>query len=200
MGVETIVAAIDSEAAAQITGIQSERDRRVERIAEEAKARADEERRRWAASRSEEAQRKRAGIVNRARLEADRRLADVREELFQRAVARLEEMLEALTAESRYERVFGALYDEAFAVVSDSDATVLVRPEDRGLAERVVADRGAAGPVEAKLSCIGGVDLETEDGRCVRNTLDSRLAQSERSLRSLAVATIPEFAGSGTVP
>lgn len=200
MGVETIVEAIASEASAQIADIRADRDRRVAAIVEDARNRADAERRRWAASRDEEAERKRSGIVNRARLEADRCLADLREALFQSALARLEELLGELTTQPRYERVLEALYQEAVVVVPDTDAAVLVRSEDRDLAERLIADRAAAGTVEATLSCIGGLDVEADDGRCVRNTLDSRLRQSEGSLRGLAVATIPEFAGSGMAP
>ena len=75
MGVETIVEAIASEASAQIADIRADRDRRVAAIVEDARNRADAERRRWAASRDEEAERKRSGIVNRARLEADRRVS-----------------------------------------------------------------------------------------------------------------------------
>ena len=198
MGVETIVEAIGSEAAEQIAAIESERDRTIERIAQEAHARADAERQKWASSRDEEAERKRAGIVNRARLEADRRIAEVREDLFQQALARVEGMLEELTGEPRYEEIFEALYEEAISVVPDADATVLVRPEDRELAERLHLERGGVGSVAATLSCIGGLDIETDDGRSVRNTFDSRLALSERELRRLAVAIVPEFAGSGT--
>ena len=197
MGVETIVEAIGAGAASQIAAIESERDRTIGRIAGEAKDRADAERQKWAVSRDEEAERKRAGIVNRARLEADRRLAEVREELFQQALARVKEMLWELAGQSRYEAIFGALYQEAISIVADEDATVLVRPRDRALAEHLLAERGAAGSVDATLSCIGGLDVETEDGRCVRNTFDSRLALSERELRRLAVATIPGFTGSG---
>lgn len=198
MGVETIVEAIGSEAAGQIAAIESERDRTIERIAKEASARADAEHQKWASSRDEEAERKRAGIVNRARLEADRRIAEVREALFQQALARVEGMLEELTGEPRYEEIFKALYEEAISVVPDADATVLVRPEDRELAERLLSERGGVGSVAATLSCIGGLDVETDDGRSVRNTFDSRLALSERELRRLAVSIVPEFAGSGT--
>ena len=198
MGVETIVEAIGSEAAEQVAAIESERDRTIERIAKEANARADAERQKWASSRDEEAERKRAGIVNRARLEADRRIAEVREDLFQQALARVEGMLEELTGEPRYEEIFKALYEEAISVVPDADATVLVRPEDRELAERLLSERGGVGSVAATLSCIGGLDVETDDGRSVRNTFDSRLALSERELRRLAVSIVPEFAGSGT--
>ena len=200
MGVETIVEAIGSEAAAQVAAIEAERDRTIDRIVADAKARADAERQKWTDSRNEEAERKRAGIVNRARLEADRRLAEVREELFQRALDRVRGMLEELTTEPRYEEIFRALYAEAAKIVSDEDATVLVRPEDRERAERLIAERNGEGSVEAALSCMGGLDIETDDGRCVRNTFDSRLALSERGLRSLAVATIPEFAGAGAEP
>jgi len=197
MGVETIVEAIGSEAAGQIAVIDAECDRTVDRIAQEAKSRADGERRKWAGSRDDEAERKRAGIVNRARLEADRRLAEVREELFQQALTRVAGMLGELTDEPRYEAIFRALYREAIAIVPDEGATVLVRPQDRELAEHLIAERGGGGTVDGTRSCIGGLDVETADGRCVRNTFDSRLALSERELRRLAVAIVPEFAGSG---
>ena len=56
------------------------------------------------------------------------------------------------------------------------------------------------GTVEGVLDCIGGLDVEAADGRSVRNTLDSRLSQSERRLRRLAVQLIPEMSSAESEP
>lgn len=196
MALETIVGAIAAEAAAEVDRITDETSRRVESILTDARARAAQEQTRWEESRVEETAQVVAGIVNRARLEADRKVADAREALFQEALGRLAERIGLAVAGSDYPGVFRALHTEAMAVVPDPGATVLVRPVDVELATRVARERGGTGAVRGVLDCVGGLDLESEDGRSVRNTVDSRLLQSERRLRRLAVQVIPAMATS----
>ncbi|MBK5268143.1 MAG: hypothetical protein JJE47_11990, partial [Acidimicrobiia bacterium] len=86
---------------------------------------------------------------------------------------------------------------EAVAIVGDDDATVLVREADRLLMKELIGNRVDPERVEGSLVCLGGVDIEAEDGRAVRNTFDSRLARSERELRHLAVRLIPDLAKRG---
>ncbi len=197
MGLETIVGAIADEADAEVSEIRSEADVQVARIRADAAERAAEERDRWSRSRDEEADRVVAGIVNRARLHADRKVADAREELFQEALGRLREEVIDVVEKGDYARVFRGLYDEALKVIPDPDATVLVRPADAHRASEVVRGRGATGEILSVLDCLGGLDIEAVDGRSVRNTLDARLAQSERRLRRLAVELVPQLSSSG---
>ena len=194
MALETIVSAIAAEADAEVERITNETSRRVESILTEAGARALEEQARWESSRAEETNQAVAGIVNRARLEADRKVADAREALFQEALVRLDDRIRRAVAGSEYLGIFQALHTEAVTVVPDPDATVLVRPSDVELAQRVARGRSATGAVKGVLDCIGGLDVEADDGRSVRNTIDSRLLQSERRLRRLAVEVIPGMA------
>ncbi len=194
MAVETIVAAIAAEADAEVERITAVTSRRVESILGEARARALDEQAHWETSRAEETNQAVAGIVNRARLAADRNVAEASEALFQEALAQLADRIRQAVAGSDYPGIFRALHSAAVTVVPSPDATVLVRPADAELAERVVRDRGATGAVEGVLDCIGGLDLEADDGRSVRNTVDSRLRQSERRLRRLAVRVIPQMA------
>lgn len=194
MALESILGAIRAEAEAEAAEIRSAASARVEQILEEAEDRAAGERRRWAESRDAEAARAAEGIVNRAALEADRRLAMAREELFCSALERLRNRLGALTAEPGYRTILQALHEEAATVVPDHDAVVMVRPEDEDLMREIARRRGPSPELDPTLDCVGGLDIVARDGRAVRNTLDARLARSDRGLRKLALEVIPEFA------
>ena len=194
MALETIVAAIAAGADVEAERISDEASRRVESILAEARARANEEQAYWEDFRAEETKQAVSAIVNRSRLDSDRNVADAREALFQEALGRLADRIQQVVEGSEYPEVFRALHTEAVTVVPDPDATLLVRPEDVELAQRVTRDRGATSVVKGVLACIGGLDVEADDGRSVRNTIDSRLLQSERRLRRLAVQVIPQMA------
>lgn len=196
MALDTIVAAIAAEADSEVERITDEASLRVESILAEARSRSQEEQAHWEDSRAEETNHAVAGIVNRARLVSDRKVADVKEALFQEALGRLVGRIHQEVAGSEYPGIFRALHAEAIAVVPDPDATLLVRSEDVELALRIAREAGSTGAVKGVLECIGGLDVEADDGRSVRNTVDSRLVQSERPLRRLAVQVIPEM---GTV-
>jgi len=197
MGVEAIVSAIAAEADARVAEIRAQTQARVERILGDAAAAADADRARLESERDEEAEQAAARIVNRALLEADRQMADAREHLFQDALARLRDRLADVTDGPGYPATLGALYTEAVAIVGDDDVTVLVREADQLLMKELTGDRVDAEHVEGSLVCLGGVDIEADDGRAVRNTFDSRLARSERELRHLAVRLIPDLVKRG---
>ena len=194
MALETIVAAIAADAAAEAERITDVASRRVESILAEARARADEEQAHWENFRAEETKQAVSAILNRSRLESDRAVADAREALFQEALGRLGARIHRAVEGPEYPEIFRALLIEAVTVVPDPDATVLVRPEDVELAQQAGRDRGATGAVKGVLDCLGGLDVEAVDGRSVRNTIDSRLLQSERRLRRLAIQVIPQMA------
>lgn len=194
MALESILEAIRAEAEAEASEIRSTASSRVHQILQGAEERAADERRRWAESRDGEAARASEGIVNRAVLEADRRLATAREELFGAALDRLRNRLGALTAEPDYRSILEALYEEAAAVVGDHDAVVMVRPEDEDLMREIAELGGPSPALDPTLDCVGGLDIVARDGRAVRNTLDARLSRSDRHLRKLALEVIPEFA------
>jgi vacuolar-type H+-ATPase subunit E/Vma4 len=198
MALETIVAAIAAEADAEAERILSEAAERVASILSEARRRADDEQAHWEESRAEETSLAVSGIVNRARLEADRQVADAREALFQDAMRRLADRVRHVVEGPDYPGILRALHTEATVVVPDPDATILVRPADRAIGERIAREREMNGTVHGVLDCIGGLDVEAADGRSVRNTLDSRLSQSERRLRRLAVQLIPEMSSTET--
>lgn len=200
MALDTIVAAIAAEADAEAERIMSEAAERVTSILSEARRRADDEQAHWEASRSEETSLAVSGIVNRARLEADRKVADAREALFQDAMKRLADRIRHLVDGWDYPGILRSLHTEATVIVPDRDASILVRPADLSLAERIARERGMTGTVQGVLDCIGGLDVEAADGRSVRNTLDSRLSQSERRLRRLAVQLIPEMSSAESEP
>lgn len=194
MGLDAILEAIAAEANHEITEIRQGAQAQVDNIIADAETRAGAERRRWSEARVDEAELETSRLVNGARLEVDRLLAAVREELFQLALEKVRSRLAAIASSLGYEEILAALYAEATAVITDGDAVIRVRPED---AEVMVSIAEGRQCVEGSLDCLGGVDLMSDDGRGVRNTLDARLARAERQLRRLARETIPEMTSAG---
>lgn len=194
MGLEAIVSAIAAEAATQVAEMRAGAERQVAELLEEARTRADLERHEREVGRDADAERARARIVNRAHLEADRRMAEAREQLFQEALVRLHHRLEELAAGPAYPDILRRLLSEATAVLHDDSLTIRVRTTDGPAMHQIVAETLMHAGVDPSLECLGGLDLETADGRAVRNTVDARLARSERQLRLTAVEVIPELA------
>lgn len=195
MGLEAIVSAITEEAADQVAAGRAQTESRLRAIRAEAEQRAESERQRWSVSRHEEADRASARIVNRARLGAERRLAQAREELFREAIDQLRDLLAEFVNSSAYEDAFSNLYREAAAIVPDGDATILVRASDVALVQRL--PRATSALVSVSTDDSGGLDIEAPDGRAVRNTFAARLNRCERRLRLLTVEMIPEMATAG---
>ncbi len=194
MGLEAIVSAIAAEAATQVAEIRAGAERHVAELLDEARIRADLERRKREVGRDADAERARARIVNRAHLEADRLLAEDREEMFQEALVRLHHRLEEVAAGDEYPDILRRLLAEATAVLHDEGLTIRVRATDGPAMQRIVAENSMQAAVDPSLECLGGLDLETPDGRAVRNTVDARLVRAERQLRLTAVEVIPELA------
>ncbi len=194
MGLEAIVSAIAAEAATQVAEIRAGAERQVAELLDEARIRADLERREREVGRDAAAERARARIVNRAHLEADRLLAEAREEMFQEALVRLHRRLEEVAAGDEYPDILRRLLAEATAVLHDEGLTIRVRATDGPAMQRIVAENSMQSAVDPSLECLGGLDLETADGRAVRNTVAARLVRAERQLRLTAVEVIPELA------
>lgn len=194
MGLEAIVSAIAAEAATQVAEIRAGAERQVAELLDEARIRADLERREREVGRDAAAERARARIVNRAHLEADRLLAEAREEMFQEALVRLHRRLEEVAAGDEYPDILRRLLAEATAVLHDEGLTIRVRASDGPAMQRIVAENSMQSAVDPSLECLGGLDLETADGRAVRNTVAARLVRAERQLRLTAVEVIPELA------
>lgn len=196
MPLEAILTAIRDEADAEIRHLDDAADRQAESILAEARRRAAAEEARLAGSRDELIRLAEARIVNHARLESERRLRAAREELYEAALAEARRRLDAVRGRDDYADLLGRLLDEALAVMADA-RHVEVDPVDLPLVERLVAARGAGWRVVPSLSCRGGLDLSTGDGRKVRNTIDGRLERAAGELRRLAAGLVPELTGGG---
>lgn len=192
MPLPEILTAIEDEAAARAAAIAVDARRRSEAVLSAARERAESERRRLAAARDGAAGLASARIVNQARLEADRALHAAQEELYQQAVDQARHRLSSLRETPAYPEVFGVLLAEAQRALPDAD-TVRIDPRDDDVASSAL-DPGHPIVVDRSLTTWGGVQLTTDDGRLVDNTLESRLYRADPALRRLAVSICPELA------
>jgi vacuolar-type H+-ATPase subunit E/Vma4 len=189
MAIEDIFRALEEQADSECRDILNAADIQAASIVEEARAEAERIKQRKLEA-VEEGLRARAGkIVNDARLDAKRALAQVREQLVNQVFDAAAARLASMRGDSAYERVFRGLAEEALAG-ADGSCVVTVAPADVEIARTVLADLAVSGEVEADDAITGGLVVSLHGGRVVRrNTFDSRL-QKVRTTAEAAVAEI----------
>jgi vacuolar-type H+-ATPase subunit E/Vma4 len=113
-----------------------------------------------------------------ARLDAAATIRSAREEAFVSLLTGIRAQLAAVRETGAYPKLFHALVAESRAALPAA-SELRVDPRDADLAG------GVAGGlrVEPTLDTWGGVELASDDGRVVRDTLEERLANAELLLR-----------------
>jgi V/A-type H+/Na+-transporting ATPase subunit E len=193
MALEDILGAIDQEADGEVRRVSADTERRrtemLERAAAEAESILREESERAATARVEH----REGILNGARLDADRSVRETRETVYQELLTIVRERLARVADGPDYPRIWPVLFDECRRVLPEA-RTVRVRASDEGRALSVAIESGMADvEVEPVLDSWGGLELATGDGRLVRNTFEDRLEKADPALRLLAGDLVPEL-------
>ena len=198
MALGDILAAIRSEADAEISRIRAETADQVAAILDRARAEAKSAEEAATASLDDDAAQQRARIVNRADLVVERRLRAAAEEIY----VEMRDEVSLRLAQERdapdYQDLFRRLFDECRAVFPDA-RIVRVDPADEDLAFRMLAEIEVEGfSIDPSLASMGGLELVTEDRRrSVRNTLEARTERADRLLRSLAGTMVPALYGEG---
>lgn len=183
MGLDRLLAALEDDALEEIARLEAETRREIETIlaCAEEDARALEERlvREAEASAAAEAELR----LRRARLEADRVRRETRGAAFDDILAVVRERLAAARDAPDYPRVLSALVGEALLALP-AGRTLRTDPRDEAVAGEALRLLGRRDvEVAASPPTWGGVELATDDGRTLVNTLEERFANAEPLLR-----------------
>jgi vacuolar-type H+-ATPase subunit E/Vma4 len=184
MALGDLLAGLEAEAAAETARLEAETRDEAERIVEAARAeaRALQEQ----AARAGEAELSREAEARRAlaRLAAAAAVREAREEAFREFLAEVRARLGGLRESPGYPSVLRALIRESRAALP-SATTLRVDPLDEAIAEDLLGELDLELDVVAALETAGGIELSSDDGRTVRNTIEERLANAEPALRLL---------------
>ena len=196
MALEDILAAISAESDSEIARVGAESAEEVSVVLERGRDRGAAVEQEAARALDHEAAEEHERIVNRARLQVERRVRAVVEEIYRELRTEARARLARVRDDPSYPTLFRQLFYECRAVVPDA-RTVIVDPRDRELVRATLADVEVDEfRVDPTLSTSGGLEIFTEDRRRgVRNTLESRLDRADRHLRSVAAASIPALRG-----
>ncbi|MDY0340201.1 MAG: V-type ATP synthase subunit E [Coriobacteriia bacterium] len=123
-------------------------------------------------------QAKAAKVVNAARLQVKRDLAQVRDSAVEAVFEEAAQRLAAMRGTPEYEKVFAQLMKEACEGL-DGECEIQVAPSDSELAQKIATDLGLTFVVSPTLDTIGGLIVSTHDARVVRrNTFETRLQKA----------------------
>lgn len=179
---DDLLAAIEAEAEGEHARLDAESRAEATSIVEEAREEACELRAELVRSQEPELQGEVARRLGQARLEAAQMIRQAREESYRRLLEETRSQLAHLQGSFRYRQVLLALLRESQAALPK--ATLLhVDPQDEALAAKLVRELDIEMAIEPTPEITGGVELESGDGRIVRNTFEERLANADSELR-----------------
>jgi vacuolar-type H+-ATPase subunit E/Vma4 len=141
MAIGDILAAIRHETETEIRGVAEEAERRTADVLERARIEAAEVEDREAHARDQAAHKAADRIVNQARLNVDRRMREAREELYAEAQRETAARLAGIRAGPDYRAVLDRLIDESRAVLG-AGTVIRVDSADAALVTDLMAGRG----------------------------------------------------------
>jgi V/A-type H+/Na+-transporting ATPase subunit E len=178
MALADLLQAIEADAAAERARADREAAAEAKAIVEQARAQAAELAAELAAEPEGEARAEAERTRALARMDASAVVRSAREEAFASLLAGIRAELAALRGTSRYPELFRALLAESRAALP---AARRLRVDRRDLDLATPLAGGLR--VDPALDTWGGVELVSDDGRIVRNTVEERLATAELLLR-----------------
>ena len=178
MALADLLRAIEAEADAERARADREAAAEAAAIVERARDEAGALEAALAAAPETEARAEAVHMRALARLDASSALRSAREDTFGSLLAGMRETLAALRGTEAYPALLEALLAESRAALP-SARELRVDPRDADLALPLADGLG----IEATLETWGGLELASDDGRTIRNTLEERLANAEPLLR-----------------
>jgi vacuolar-type H+-ATPase subunit E/Vma4 len=195
MALDDLLQAIEADAAAERARADRETASEATAIVQRARGQASELEAELSATPEAEARAEADAARALARLDASGAVRLAQEEAFSSLVTGIRAELAALRETSGYPELFRALLAESRAALPAA-RRLRVDRRDLDLATPLVDGLH----VDPALDTWGGVELASDDGRIVRNTVEERLANAELLLRrrfARWLATAPEPAPTG---
>jgi len=173
---------VQHETRGKVMEIQQQAGQDVDRIVEEACARA-----------LFRATRQQARILQKARIEALQEVGRVREEFIDTALANIANGLAAARSTAGYRSILQRLMEEAVGGLSgtepEENLQLVVDKRDKEIVEAILKSEGRNLQVVYGLDCAGGLITKSGDGKVtVNNTFESRLERATPFLRGYLAA------------
>jgi vacuolar-type H+-ATPase subunit E/Vma4 len=197
MSLHAILQAIRDSGDARVHEIESRAFAQANEILANTRLEAKSIREKAFADTVDPANRERARLIHRARLEALQTVGGARETLVDAALEQCRGRLAGIRRESFYVEVLRRLIQETLDELGSPEegpgagmkACLQADPRDRKALENLLDEMDLQLPVSYDLNCWGGLIAEWEDGRiAVINTLEARLERATPYLRRYLAA------------
>ncbi len=183
MALEEILRALEEEGDREIEEIKAKAQAQVDQIIEEARREAERLKKEEMEKSKRAAEGEAARIVNAARLFAKKEIIRAKEESIRKVVAEAQAKLDEVRKRKDYPQILQKLIAEAMEGV-DGPVVVKVNPQDKELAEKLLADYQISYELKTDPGIKGGLQVQTKDEAIfINNTLESRLKKAVQLLK-----------------
>jgi vacuolar-type H+-ATPase subunit E/Vma4 len=184
LAIDDILRALEDNAEDHIEAIKQDTQQRVNEIISEVEKEASRTKRLRLKKMEDAIKSECTGIVYSASLKAKNELIKAQEETVNEAFRLAEQRLSDLHSNEEYPKVFELLLEECLEVFN-GEVVLRVRPDDKALVDRLMADRQVPYSIsETPLEASGGLVASSPDGEVVvHNSFESRLSKAKEILR-----------------
>ena len=185
MALEDILRALEEKAEVRIQAVQADSQQRVAEIMSEVERDAERTRRARLKKVEDAVRSESTAIIYSAQLKAKNELIKAQEETVDEAFRLAEQKLKELSREERYSKILVVLLNESLEFFEGSEVLIQVRPDDRGLVEKMMAEKQQPYRIsDTPLEASGGLVVSSPGGEVVvSNTFESRLDRARDKLR-----------------
>jgi V/A-type H+-transporting ATPase subunit E len=184
MEYENLMTSMEASADEKIAELTDKAAAAAQKVRDEAQKKADEIVRAHqdSAAMAMEAESNRA--LYEARAAVKKEAASVRFECYSRAFDEAEKRLEAFRQNGVYESFFRKAMAESVEALGEKELVLHIDARDEELCRRSMALLGIECGVKADMTCAGGLNASTTDGKVVVfNTLEARLRSARERLK-----------------
>lgn len=132
-----------------------------------------------------------AKILGSANFYVQKRIIKTKEQIIGELFSKLGKTIEKELNSGSQEAIFKELADEALSKIKSQKIKVFVNGKDKALAKKLLADNGLDYQLQDNLKSIGGLKVESEDGRiAIDNTIETRLQKIRQFYEPIIIANL----------
>lgn len=184
MAIEELIRAVEVSAEERIKEIQERSHAEAEEMIREARTKTGPLKSRYLEEAQKSVEHQRNRMLSLAREESRKKVIAAKNEILERAFDEASRTLATVRSEPRYRKALATFINEVTGTLPAGDLILHVDPRDEAVCREILRELKLDCEINSDLTCSGGVNASTRDGRfLVLNTIEARIQRAKELYR-----------------
>lgn len=198
MSIEHLIESVEVSAGEKITDLRERAGRETREITNEAMAKDESIKKKHLETVKKAVEMERNKALAKVNEETRMQLTRTKDDVYKKAFSEAQKILVMARSHAGYENTFRKMLKEVILELEGEEIQLHVDKKDENLCKKVLAELKLNFDVITDITCAGGLNAGTKDGRFViSNTIESRFEQAKGLLKPEIIATL--YGGQGGV-